>query len=147
MIYAVDISPEALSVARQNIERHGVVKRVRLIEGDLLDALPEAVDVLVSNPPYTILNEIDAGVRRHEPHLALDGGADGLDMYRRLLAAAPAKLRTGGAVLLEIGATQGTAVADLARAHFPAARINVYQDLAGLDRVVIVEMRAVRRAP
>src|SRR5262245_49096404 len=59
MIYAVDISPEALRVARRNIERHGVVERIRPIEGDLLDALPEAVDVLVSNPPYTILNEID----------------------------------------------------------------------------------------
>ena len=103
--------------------------------------------MLVSNPPYTILNEIDAGVRRYEPHLALDGGADGLDMYRRLLAAAPAKLRPGGTVLLEIGATQGRAVADLAQAHFSAAWINVNQDLAGLDRVVVVEARVVRRAP
>ena len=147
LVYATDISPEALRIARQNVERHGVVERVRPIEGDLLDALPEPVDVLVSNPPYTILEEIDVGVRRHEPHLALDGGTDGLDVYRRLLAAAPAKLRSGGAVLLEIGATQAAAVVDLARAHFPATRIKVYQDLAGLDRMVVVETRAVRRAP
>jgi release factor glutamine methyltransferase len=138
LVYAADISPEALSVARQNAERHGVVERVRLFESDLLDALPAPVDVLVSNPPYTILSEIDAGVRRHEPRLALDGGAEGLDVYRRLLAAAPAKLRLGGAVLLEIGATQRVVVADLARAYFPAARIEVYQDLAGLDRVVVI---------
>jgi release factor glutamine methyltransferase len=138
LVYAVDISSEALGVAQRNVERHGVVGRVRLIKSDLLDALPEPVDILVSNPPYTILSAIDAGVRRHEPHLALDGGAEGLDVYRRLLAAAPAKLRPGGAVLLEIGATQGAAVADLARMHFPAARIEVYQDVAGLDRVVVV---------
>jgi release factor glutamine methyltransferase len=139
VVYAADISPEALRIARQNIERHGVAGRVRPIEGDLLDSLPEPVDVLVSNPPYTILSEIDEGVRRYEPRLALDGGADGLEVYRRLLAAVPPKLRPGGAVLLEIGATQGAAVAELAQIHMPAARIAVYQDLAGLDRVVVVE--------
>ena len=141
-VYATDISPEALHVARQNIDQHGVAGRVRLIEGDLLDALPEPVDALVSNPPYTILSEIDKGVRRHEPRLALDGGADGLDIYRSLLAAAPAKLRPGGAVLLEIGATQGAVVVALARVRFPTAHIELYKDLAGLDRVVVVETQA-----
>ena len=138
LIYAIDISPEALRVAQQNVERHGVAERVQLIEGDLLDALPEPVDMLVGNPPYTILAEVDAGVRLHEPRLALDGGADGLGVYRRLLAAAPAKLQPGGAMLLEIGATQAMAVADLARVYFPVARIEVHQDLAGLDRVVVI---------
>jgi methylase of polypeptide subunit release factors len=140
LVYAADISAAALDIARRNVKRHGVEERVRLIEGDLLEALPQPVDVLVSNPPYTILSEIDEGVRRYEPHLGLDGGAEGLAIYRRLLAAAPAKLRHGGAVLLEIGATQGAAVAELAREHFPAARIRVYADLAGLDRVVGVEL-------
>jgi release factor glutamine methyltransferase len=140
LIYAADISPEALGIARQNVERHNVAERVRLLEGDLLDALPQPADILVSNPPYTILSEIDEGVRRHEPHLALDGGADGLDAYRRLLNAAPAKLRTGGVILLETGATQGAAVAKLAQSRFPAARIRTYQDLAGLDRVIGVEL-------
>jgi release factor glutamine methyltransferase len=140
LIYAVDISPEALGVARQNVERHNVAERVLLLEGDLLDALPQPADILVSNPPYTILSEIDEGVRRHEPYLALDGGADGLDIYRRLLNAAPAKLRPGGVILLEIGATQGAAVVELAQSRFPVARIRTYQDLAGLDRVVGVEL-------
>jgi release factor glutamine methyltransferase len=139
LIYAVDLSPQALGVARRNVERQGVAERVRLLKGDLLDALPKPVDILVSNPPYTILSEIDEGVRRHEPRLALDGGAEGLEVYRRLLSAAPARLRPGGAVLLEIGATQGGAVAELARREFPEARIQVDQDLAGLDRVVAVE--------
>jgi release factor glutamine methyltransferase len=137
-IYAADISRGALEVARRNVERHGVAARVRLIEGDLLAALPEPVDLLVSNPPYTILPEIDEGVRRHEPRLALDGGPSGLDVYRRLIAQAPARLRAGGAVLLEIGAAQGGAVTELARRHFPAARISLHQDLAGLDRVLVI---------
>jgi release factor glutamine methyltransferase len=139
LVYAVDISPDALHVARQNVERHGLIDCVRLLQGDLLDPLPEPVDLLISNPPYTVLSEIDAGVRQHEPQLALDGGPDGLEVYRRLLAAAPARLRPGAAILLEIGATQGAALCELARAQFPAARVALHQDLAGLDRVVVIE--------
>ena len=138
LVYATDVSPEALRVAQQNVERHGLLERVLLRQGNLLEALPEPVDLLLSNPPYTILSQIDENVRRHEPHLALDGGPDGLAFYRRLLADAPAKLRPGGAILLEIGATQGAAVADLARAAFPNAQIAVHRDLAGLDRVVAI---------
>lgn len=138
-IYATDISPEALAVAGRNAALHGLAERVRLAQGDLLDALPAPVDLLVSNPPYTILPEISAGVRLHEPHLALDGGPDGLDVYRRLLAQAPAKLRPGGAIMLEIGAAQAQAVAALARQHLAAARTSVHKDLAGLDRAVVIE--------
>lgn len=138
LIYATDLSPDALAVARQNIERHGVTDRVTLLCGDLLTPLPQPVDLLVSNPPYTILDEIDAGVRLHEPHLALDGGSDGLAVYRRLLAGAPQALRPGGALMLEIGATQAEAVTALARQAFPAAVVRVRRDLAGRDRVVEV---------
>jgi release factor glutamine methyltransferase len=138
LVYATDISPAALRVAGKNIERHGVAERVRLVEGDLLHTLPEPVDLLLSNPPYTILSEIDERVRRHEPHLALDGGPDGLRAYRRLLAATPTKLRPGGVIVFEIGATQGGAVIALARESFPNARIDLHQDLAGLDRVVVI---------
>ncbi|GAB4204166.1 MAG: peptide chain release factor N(5)-glutamine methyltransferase [Roseiflexaceae bacterium] len=137
-ISAVDLSAEALAVAGRNAARHGVAGRVRLLQGDLLAPLDSPVDLLVSNPPYTVLAEIDEGVRRHEPHLALDGGPDGLELYRRLLAAAPPLLRPGGAVLLEIGATQAETVSALARQHFPDARVTVEQDLAGHDRVVII---------
>jgi release factor glutamine methyltransferase len=140
LVYATDISPDALRIAGKNVERYGVAARVRLIQGNLLDALPEPVDLLLSNPPYTILSEIDEGVRRHEPHLALEGGLDGLDSYRRLLAAAAPALRPGGAVILEIGAAQGAAVSALALTHIPGARVSVHQDLAGLDRVVMIAM-------
>jgi release factor glutamine methyltransferase len=138
-IDAIDISPDALALAQQNVERHGLAGRVWLLHGDLLDPLAEPVDMIVSNPPYTILVEIDAGVRRYEPHQALDGGADGLDVYRRLLRQAPAKLRPGGAVLLEIGAAQAVAVTELARRAFPDATISVHRDLAGHDRVIVID--------
>lgn len=138
-LLAVDLSPGALAVARANAERHGVAGRVRLLQGDLLAPLETPVDLLVSNPPYTVLATIDENVRRHEPHLALDGGPDGLALYRRLLAGAPARLRPGGSLLLEIGANQGAAVAALARAAFPASQVAVQRDLAGLDRVLTVD--------
>lgn len=138
-LIAVDISPGALALARLNAERHGVAGRIAFRQGDLLAPLDAPVDLLVSNPPYTVLDEIDPGVRRYEPHLALDGGSDGLDLYRRLLAAAPGALRLGGAVLLEIGAMQGAAVAELARQAFPQAQVAIHRDLAGHDRVVVAD--------
>jgi release factor glutamine methyltransferase len=137
-IIAIDISPAALELARRNVERYGLTEQVRLLQGDLLKPLDGPVDLIVSNPPYTILSAIDEGVRRHEPRQALDGGVDGLELYRRLLAAAPAKLRPGGAMLLEIGATQAATVTKLAHQAFPGALVSVYLDLAGLDRVVVI---------
>jgi release factor glutamine methyltransferase len=144
-IDAIDISPDALALAQQNVERHGLAGRVRLLQGDLLDPLDEPIDLIVANLPYTILAEIDEGVRRYEPHQALDGGTNGLALYGRLLNQAPAYLRLGGMVLLEIGATQAAAVTDLARRWFPAATISVHQDLAGFDRVIVIEDKETRR--
>jgi release factor glutamine methyltransferase len=139
LVTAVDISPGALEVAWLNAAHHGVAERVRVVQGDLLAPLDQPVDLVVSNPPYTILSAIDEGVRRYEPRAALDGGPDGYDLYRRLLPQLPAKLRPGGAALLEIGATQGSIVAELAQRSFPAACISIHQDLAGLDRVVVID--------
>lgn len=138
-IYAVDISPAALAVAAANVERHAVSKQVTLLTGDLLTALPAPLDLIVSNPPYTRLHAVDPGVAAHEPHLALDGGADGLVIYRRLLRQAPHWLQAGGLLLLEIGAWQRADVTVLAQAAFPRAQITVHRDLAGRDRVVAVQ--------
>ncbi len=138
LVDAVDISPEALEVARANLARHGLAGRVRLLLGDLLGPLDAPVDMIVSNPPYTILAEVEPNVYAHEPHLALEGGPDGADLYRRLCAEAPAKLQPGGTLLCEIGAWQGELVAALARAAFPAAEVQLFQDIAGRDRVLRV---------
>jgi release factor glutamine methyltransferase len=138
-IYAIDISSEALALAQQNVNRYGLAERVRLLQGDLLNPLAAPVDLIVGNLPYTILSEIDEGVRRYEPHQALDGGPDGLELYRRMLQQAPAYLGPSGAILLEIGATQAAAVTELARRAFPDATVSVHRDLAGHDRVVVIE--------
>lgn len=140
VVYAVDLSAAALAVARRNVARHGLTGRVQLLHGDLLAPLPGPVDLIVSNPPYTILAEVEPDVRAYEPRLALDGGPDGAAVYRRLLAAAPAYLRHGGALLLEIGSWQGELVAGLLREAFPTAAVEVRQDLAGRDRVVFAEL-------
>ncbi len=138
-IYALDISSDALAVAQSNLARYQLEQRVQLLQGDLLMPLPCPVDMIVSNPPYTILNTINANVRQYEPHLALDGGIDGLAVYRRLFNQAPQRLKPGGVILVEIGATQATAVSALARRVFPQMQIEVYRDLAGHDRIVALQ--------
>lgn len=141
-IYATDLSRDALEVAAANLARHGLAQRVVLLQGDLLTPLPVPVDMIVSNPPYTVLGEIDAGVRQHEPHLALDGGPDGLAIYRRLLEQAPRWLRAGpgAALLCEIDAPRAAAVRALVQATFPAAEVRIHRDLAGHERVVVARM-------
>lgn len=141
--YAIDLSPAALEVAQENATQHGVANRIRFLEGDLLAPLPEPVDIIVSNPPYVAEGEWEAlpiSVRR-EPEMALLAGADGLDTVRRLLAQAPARLRAGGLLLVEIGERQGAATLEVARAAFPAADCRILTDLAGKDRVLSVRQR------
>lgn len=136
--YAIDLSSAALEVARQNAARHGVLERLHFLEGDLLTPLPEPVDIIVSNPPYIAESEWDSlplSVRQ-EPALALLAGSDGLDVVRRLLAQAPAKLKPGGSILVEIGERQGAAVLALARQAFARAECTIRTDLAGRDRVL-----------
>ncbi|WP_298402204.1 peptide chain release factor N(5)-glutamine methyltransferase [uncultured Chloroflexus sp.] len=145
ILYGVDLSASALEVAAANIARYHLQDRLTLLEGDLLEPLPGPVDLIVSNPPYTILNEIEEGVYRYEPHLALDGGPDGLDCYRRLIAAAPAYLKPQGAILLEIGAWQSEAVVRLLHQAMPQAEIGIQRDLAGRERVVWARNRDVIR--
>ena len=150
IIYAIDVSPAALAVARRNVEHHGVTDRVRLMAGDVLSPRPGPVDLIVSNPPYVPTGEcalLPASVREYEPRLALDGGPDGLAVVRRLLAQAPAVLRSpdsldgrpGGGLLIEMGADQAKAAVRLARAFFPAATVRVHPDLAGRDRVLEIQ--------
>lgn len=140
-IYASDISPRALNIARVNCEKHGVQDRVHLLEGDLLDPLPEAVDIILANLPYIgdeELSELSAEIRMFEPMEALAGGRQGMDKVRQLLSEAKGKLRAGGSVLLEIGAGQGPAVASLAKDLFPGAMVELARDLAGRERVLSV---------
>lgn len=141
-VYAVDISADALAVARRNAAQHHVAERITFLEGDLLAPLPEPVDLLIGNPPYVAESAWDTlppSVRR-EPREALLAGPRGLSLLRRLLQQAPAALRPGGAVLLELGETQGKAVARLARDSFPAAEVRLRRDLAGKVRFLSVQL-------
>ncbi len=138
-IYAVDISTAALEVAFINCQRHGVLHRVHLLQGDMLDPLPQPVDIVVANLPYikeSELNQLGA-----EPRLALAGGRDGLDEVRRLLSQAGGKLRSQGCLLAEVGWGQGETVIALARSHFPDAGVELMRDLGGIDRVVSLVKR------
>jgi len=144
-VTALDISPDALTLARLNAQRHGVSNRITFLESDLLSSfflLPSSsISLLTANLPYIPSAELRGlPVSKHEPALALDGGPDGLALIRRLLADAPRVMAPNGRLLLEIGSTQGEAVAALARAAFPTAEVRVHQDLAGLDRVVEVDL-------
>jgi ribosomal protein L3 glutamine methyltransferase len=108
---AADISPAALAVARKNIARHRLGRRVRARRSDLLDALDERYDLILTNPPYVSARSMGAlpAEYRHEPRLALAGGADGLDLVARLLAQAPDHLQPGGMVVCEIGDAKAAA--------------------------------------
>lgn len=140
-VHAVDVSAAALEVAERNCERHGVSKRVYLHRGDLLTPLPEFVDVIVANLPYVTTADwarLPPELRDYEPRPALDGGEDGLDLIRALLADAPSFLRPRGCVCIEFGAGQTDSVKAAAREAFPGHLLEVRKDLAGIDRVLVI---------
>ncbi len=138
-IYATDISPAALKAAQINCRKHGVSAMVRLLQGDLLDPLPEPVDIIAANLPYVREDDLSrVNTWDFEPSAALNGGHDGLDIIRRLCAQAVSKLRPGGALLLEIGLGQGEAATAFCRQLFPAANIKLIPDGNGIDRVVSI---------
>jgi release factor glutamine methyltransferase len=137
-IYAVDISPDALALAAENAAALGVAARVITLAGDLLEPLPEPVDIILANLPYIAPDDasVAPSVHGYEPHLALYSPESGLAHIRRLLEQAPGRLRPGGALYLEFGYDQRAAVEALARQTFPAATLRVGADYAGWDRYI-----------
>ena len=133
----VDVSEDALAVARQNADRLAE-KQAVFIQSDLFEKVEGSFDLIVSNPPYIRSQEI-AGlmpeVREHEPHLALDGKDDGLHFYREIIKGTMLHLKRGGQLFFEIGYDQGEAVQALLAAN-GYTEIAVVKDYAGLDRVV-----------
>lgn len=133
---AADISQEALSTAGKNADRLGA--DIRLVHGDLFERITDVYDVIVSNPPYIrteVIETLSDEVRLHEPHLALDGMADGLYFYRKIIRESAAHLRENGMLLFEIGHDQAAEVTELLREN-GYQEIQTLRDLAGLDRVV-----------
>ena len=132
----VDISKEALQVAALNAELIGI--KADFLKSDLYEKVTGKFDLLVSNPPYIerkVIPTLMEEVREYDPYIALDGGEDGLDFYRRIIGGAQDYLKRGGQILMEIGSRQAQAVSELLReAGFK--EIDVCRDFAGLDRVV-----------
>jgi release factor glutamine methyltransferase len=144
-VWATDVSPDALQVAKANLAGMGgrAATRVRLAQGSWWDALPPElqgrISLAVSNPPYVPSADIaslPAEVRGWEPALALDGGSDGLDAVRQIVAAAPEWLGPAGILILELGDGQAAGAAELVRSAGMVVA-GVHPDLAGRDRVLV----------
>jgi release factor glutamine methyltransferase len=133
---AVDISPDAIEIAARNAEALKVADRLGLLEGDLFGPVSGAFDAIVSNPPYIPSHDLaglEPEVRQFDPVLALDGGADGLDFYRRIAAEAPRYLAPGGVLALELGIHQAQDVRALvADAGF--SDLTLHRDFSGIER-------------
>jgi release factor glutamine methyltransferase len=143
-ITATDLSEEALGVARQNAQALGLADRIRFLQGNLFEPVPdgERFDLIVSNPPYIGSEEWDSlpvSVAKFEPRLALDGGAAGLEVIKKLLPKAQVKLNPNGYLLLEIGASQANQMTELFARSQGWRAVTVIPDHAGLPRVVRVQ--------
>jgi release factor glutamine methyltransferase len=139
-VIATDDSADALALATRNAQ-HITPGRIDFRRGDLLAPISEPVDIIVANLPYVTTEQWEAmppEIRDHEPRSALDGGVDGLEVIRRLIADAPSHLGAGGALFCEIGDWQGADVLALPATAFPTAHVEVHPDLAGRDRVLAV---------
>jgi release factor glutamine methyltransferase len=144
VLVATDISPAAVAIARENLERLGLAQRVVVEEGDLFAPLQRMVDrqpfhLLVANPPYIPTGQIpqlDRSVREYEPLSALDGGLDGLSIHRRILAESPAHLFSGAQIFLEIAFDQAELARQIAGEHPEFADVRILKDQAGNHRVL-----------
>ena len=140
-IYATDISASALEVALFNCQKHGVTERICLLEGDMLDRLPEPADLIVANLPYVKESELaQTGPLSYEPPLALNGGPDGLEKIDELCSQLSGRLNPQGCLLLEIGQGQGEAVSMGLRRVLPSAQIEVTPDFNGIERMVSLRL-------
>jgi len=149
-VIGVDISRPALEVCRSNCRRHGVEQMVHLIQGDLATCFceKEQFSLITANPPYVCSSEMTSAMQpeviRFEPHLALDGGAQGVEQIRRIIAALPRLLAPGGSFFMEIGADQGDAVEELAAVSDKDdlyESIAIIKDYSGRDRMVQVSKK------
>jgi len=145
VVYAVDTSEAALSIARENAEKNVVQDRVIFLQGDLYEALTSYVsrltsyDIIVSNPPYIKnidIPNIQPEVRDYEPRMAVDGGTEGLGFYKRIVADAPNHLSPHGWLMVEVGEGQADAVSKMMADTGAFESISTVKDLAGIERVV-----------
>jgi len=137
-VYAIDITTSTLHVAHINCQRHHVTHQITLLQGNLLEPLPEPVNVIIANLPYVKNHELRMLAPEtidFEPSVALIGGEDGLNVIRQLLNQIQGKICPGGCLLLEIGYGQKEPITSLINSHFAQASIEIIPDLAGIERI------------
>lgn len=144
-VVTVDVSEGAIEVAKRNAETHGVSDRIEFRQGDVFGPIApdERFDMLVSNPPYVCNHEIpglSADVRDHEPHLALDGGDDGLNFVRSIVVDGPKFLNPGATMLIEIDPAQVVPTCEISRPVEPIVACRGIQDLSGDLRIMILKV-------
>ncbi len=143
-VYTSDISLDALSLAKENIQRHEVAGKVHLLHGNFFDVFcnyveKERIDFIVSNPPYVSESEwaeLEPEVKDHEPLQALVGGEDGLSFYRRIITDAIDWLRPGGYLVFESGETQADSIINLIQNELHYCDIEIIKDLQGIERII-----------
>ncbi len=143
-IFAADLSEKALSVARGNAQKHGVLARIRFFEGDLFRPLEELdihgqVDIIVSNPPYVRsgeLRDLQSEVRDYEPEIALVAGSEGTELHQKIINEAPEYLKPHGVLIMELGLGQAEALVQICRSAGNYEMPEVHKDLAGIKRVI-----------
>jgi len=148
-VVATDLSEKALAVARRNIDGMKLADRVMLELGDLYEPLARVVaagpfDLITANPPYIAsakIPDLDRSVKDYEPMIALDGGMDGLVVFRRILEGAPSRLRSGGRLFIEIAYDQGDLAREIAGKHEEFEDVRLLRDHAGNDRVITAKRR------
>jgi release factor glutamine methyltransferase len=140
-IYALDISGDALELARENARQLGLEDRITFLRSDLMDALPQPVDLLLANLPYIARRdqaELATDVQRYEPEVALYSEEEGLALLRRFFELAPRYVNLQATIGVEFGYNQRSAIEALARAAFPNGRVRVGADYAGWDRFALI---------
>ena len=139
-IVSVDVSAQALEVARRNARRHGVDMRIEFVQADIRSSVipTHRFDLIISNPPYIPTDQLRClpGDVQKEPFIALDGGEDGLNFYRIIIKYTPCLLRTGACLMMEFGDGQAEAVKKLVEAQKVFSSVEIIQDLAGRDRII-----------
>lgn len=147
-VILADISQEALEIAGRNARKNRVEEKIEMLQTNLWDKIEGQFDVIVSNPPYIPTDQIRLLAKdvQQEPRLALDGGTDGLDFYRKILEKVEQYLTEGGTLLCEIGYDEAKAVKDLFEKQIKVRETKlewetVVKDLAGLDRTIIIRRK------
>lgn len=139
-VVSTDISEDAVELTNKNVAKHNLEDKVTVIKGDLFENVTDKFDIIISNPPYILsadIEKLDTEVKDHEPHIALDGGQDGLDFYRKIISEAKDYLTDDGVIYFECGVNQAESISKIAEENGYIADIT--KDIQGIDRIITIK--------